>query len=277
MILDFFQHPVEWASLNISPIALSVGPLDLRWYSLAYIAGIVFAWWALARMIRRRSAPPMTSQNLDELISWATLGVIAGGRLGYVLFYNPRQYLADPLEILKLWDGGMSFHGGALGVMLAIFLYCRKHGLDAWRVLDYAAVVQPMGQLLGRLANFINGELPGKPTDGSWGIIFEPGGLPAHPSTLYAAASEGLFLLLLMSALFWFTRARLRPGLLAGIWVGSYGLLRLWLETFRAPDPQLTDFAERTGLHMGQWLCLPMIAAGLWLIWRARRRAALVA
>lgn len=273
MDFGFFDHPVSWASLGVSPIAAELGPLVMRWYSLAYVAGIVYGWWMLARMLKRRSAPPMTAQHLDDLIGWCTIGIIVGGRLAYVLFYDLARFAAAPLDVFKLWEGGMSFHGGFLGVIAAILLYCRKREISALRVLDYAAVITPMGLMLGRLANFVNGELPGKPTDGTWGIVFDHvDALPRHPSTLYAAASEGLFLLLVLTALFWLTRARLRPGLLGGLFVGLYGVVRFVLETFRAPDPQLSEFAERTGLHMGQWLCLPMIVVGLVLVLRALRR-----
>ena len=269
-LTDIFQRPVLWDSLGFSPVALEIGGFALRWYSLAYIAGIVIGWWLLSRMITRRSDPPMNTRQLDDLISWSTLGIIAGGRLGYVIFYDFAAYAAEPLKILRLWEGGMSFHGGFAGVLIAAFLYCRKHGLNALRVLDYAAVITPIGLLLGRLANFVNGELWGRPTDGTWGIIFPDGGpLPRHPSTLYAAASEGLLLLVVLSLLFWATRARLRPGLLGGVFVGGYGLVRFVLEQFREPDAQLGVLPW--GLTMGQTLCLPMIIVGLWLVWRALR------
>jgi phosphatidylglycerol:prolipoprotein diacylglycerol transferase len=269
--MGIFQPPVAWESLGLDPVALELGPLVLRWYSLAYILGILAAWWLLTRMVRR-PASPMTARHVDDLVTWATLGVILGGRLGYVLFYNPAQYLADPLSALKLWEGGMAFHGGLAGVMLAIFLYSRAQAIQPIRVLDYVAVVTPIGLLLGRLANFVNGELWGRPTDGTWGVIFpDAGPEPRHPSQLYEAALEGLLLLVLLSALFWLTDARKRPGLLAGLFGLGYGLSRFLVEYFREPDAQLGILM--TGLTMGQTLSLPLIFGGLWLIWTSGRRA----
>jgi len=273
--MPFWKPPVEWASLGLNPVALSLGPFDLRWYSLAYIGGILAAWWLLIRMMRRPGAPMAPSQ-VDDLITWCTIGIIVGGRLGYVLFYDPATYLANPAKILLLWEGGMAFHGGLAGVILAIFLFCRLNGLAVWRVLDYVAVVTPIGLLLGRLANFVNGELWGRVTDGTWGIIFPGAGpYPRHPSQLYEAATEGLFLLLLLNALFWLTDARLRPGLLGGLFVLLYGLFRFAIETVREPDLQLGTLAF--GLTMGQTLTLPMIAVGLYLLLTLGRRPRIAA
>ena len=262
--MEFFQTPVHWESLGLSPVALQLGPLALRWYSLAYIVGILAGWWLLLRMVKRPGSP-MTGKHVDDLISWATLGVILGGRLGYVIFYNPAEYIADPLGVLRLWEGGMSFHGGLTGVILAIFLYARSKGLSALRILDYVAVVTPIGLLLGRFANFVNGELWGRPTDGSWGIIFpDAGPEPRHPSQLYEAATEGLLLLILLNLLFWGTNARMKPGLLGGVFIAGYGLSRFLIEFWREPDAQLGVLG--IGLTMGQLLSLPMIFLGLWLI-----------
>jgi phosphatidylglycerol:prolipoprotein diacylglycerol transferase len=267
--MPFFQPPVEFASLGLDPVAFHAGAFALRWYSLAYIVGILAAWWLMARMIRLQPQP-MTRSQLDDLITWATLGVIAGGRLGYVLFYDPGRFLADPLAILRLWEGGMAFHGGLLGVLLAVWLTCRAQGIPALRVLDHAAVVVPIGLFLGRLANFVNGELWGRPTDGSWGVIFPDGGpMPRHPSQLYEAALEGLLLLAVLSLLFWKTDARLRPGLLAGLFALGYGLARFLVEFFREPDAQLGTLA--TGLTMGQTLSLPLVLVGAFLVARALR------
>jgi phosphatidylglycerol:prolipoprotein diacylglycerol transferase len=268
--MDFFQTPVEWASLGLDPIAFQLGGFALRWYSLSYIVGILAAWWLLVRMVRRPGSP-MTAAQVDDLITWATLGVILGGRTGYVLFYNPAQYLADPLAFFKLWEGGMSFHGGLAGVILAIFLYARSQKLSALRILDYVAVVTPIGLFLGRLANFVNGELWGRPTDGSWGIIFpDAGPEPRHPSQLYEAALEGLLLLAVLSVLFWATNARQKPGLLGGLFIAGYGLSRFVIEYFREPDAQLGVLS--VGLTMGQLLSLPMILLGLFLIATANGR-----
>lgn len=268
--MEFFRQPVEWASLGLDPIALQLGSFALRWYSLAYIVGIIAAWFLLMRMVRRPGSP-MTTAHVDDLITWCTLGVILGGRTGYVLFYNPAQYAADPLAFFKLWEGGMSFHGGLAGVILAIVLYARAKGLSALRILDYAAVVTPIGLFLGRLANFVNGELWGRPTDGTWGIIFpDAGPEPRHPSQLYEAATEGLLLLIILSFLFWATNARMKPGLLGGLFITGYGLSRFAIEFFREPDAQLGVLSM--GLTMGQLLSLPMILFGLFLLATASGR-----
>lgn len=268
--MPFFQPPVEWAALGLDPVALSLGPLAIRWYSLAYIVGILGGWWLLKRMVRRPGAP-MTGENVDDLVTWATLGVILGGRLAYVIFYNPGAYLEDPLSILKLWEGGMAFHGGLAGVLAAVWLYAWGRGLSGLRILDYLAVVTPIGLLLGRFANFVNGELWGRPTDGTWGVIFpDAGPEPRHPSQLYEAFLEGFVLLVLLTLLFWLTDARLKPGLLGGLFILGYGVSRFAVEYFREPDAQLGVLA--TGLTMGQTLSLPMIAFGLWLVLTVRRR-----
>jgi phosphatidylglycerol:prolipoprotein diacylglycerol transferase len=268
--MEFFQTPVEWASLGLDPVALQIGPLALRWYSLAYIVGIVAGWWLLLRMVRRPGSP-ITAKHVDDLVTWCTLGVILGGRLAYVIFYNPSQYLQNPMDVFKLWEGGMSFHGGLAGVILAILLYARSQGLSALRILDYVAVVTPIGLLLGRFANFVNGELWGRPTDGTWGIIFPDAGPdPRHPSQLYEAALEGALLLIVLTFLFWGTRARLKPGLLGGVFILGYGLSRFAIEFFREPDAQLGVLSF--GLTMGQVLTLPMILAGLWLLATLNRR-----
>ena len=188
-----------------------------------------------------------------------------------MIFYNPAEYIADPLGILKLWEGGMSFHGGLTGVIVAILLYARSKGLSALRILDYLAVVTPLGLLLGRFANFVNGELWGRPTDGSWGIIFpDAGPEPRHPSQLYEAATEGLLLLILLNLLFWGTNARMKPGLLGGVFIAGYGLSRFLIEFWREPDAQLGVLG--IGLTMGQLLSLPMIFLGLWLISTCSKR-----
>lgn len=268
--MDFFQTPVEWASLGLDPVAFQVGGFALRWYSLSYIVGILAAWWLLIRMARQAGSP-MTAVHVDDLITWATLGIILGGRTGYVLFYNPAQYLANPLDILKLWEGGMSSHGGFIGVILATWLYTRSRSLQTLRVLDYVAVVTPIGLMLGRLANFVNGELWGRPTDGTWGIIFpDAGPEPRHPSTLYHALFEGLVPLVVLMLLFWFTRARLRPGLLGGTFLLMYGSARFLIEYVREPDAQLGILS--TGLTMGQTLTVPLIAIGLYLLATSNRR-----
>ena len=274
---------IDFGSLGLRPelftlpafdiAGLTLGPFSLRWYSLAYIGGILLGWLLLRRMLSRRSAAPMTVPQADDFITWATLGVIAGGRLGYVLFYNFKQYQQHPFDIFRLWDGGMSFHGGALGMAVAIWLFARANRLDWLRIIDYVACVAPIGQTLGRIANFINGELYGRTTGSAWGIVFPGGGpLPRHPSQLYEAAGEGLLLLIVLGLLFWRTDARLRPGLLVGMATALFGIVRFIIEFFREPDAQLGYLAF--GLTMGQLLCLPMIVVGALLIATSGARGA---
>lgn len=268
--MAIFSPPVHFEDLGLDPVALTLGPLELRWYSLAYIAGILVAWWLLGRMLRKSGAP-FTKNNLDDLVAWCTLGVILGGRLAYVLFYDLASYLDRPMAIFRVWEGGMSFHGGLFGVATAVFLYARKHHLSLLRSFDYLAVVVPFGLMLGRLANFINGELWGRPTDGTWGVIFPYAGhAPRHPSQLYEAFAEGLLLFVVLQLLFWLTNARLRPGLLTGLFVAGYGVARFLIELVREPDSQLGVLGY--GLTMGQTLTLPLILIGVWLLLSLGRR-----
>ncbi|MFC0588743.1 prolipoprotein diacylglyceryl transferase [Novosphingobium aquiterrae] len=253
-----------------------LGEFQLRWYSLAYLAGIVFAYWHVSKTIKAPGAP-LAQRHADDLFFYCTLGVILGGRLGYATFYTggdtgiPSLW-SHPSELIKLWEGGMSFHGGLVGVLLAITWVCWKNGLSFLRVCDYIAIPVPMGMLFGRLANFVNGELWGRVagSDVAWAMVFPGAGpLPRHPSQLYEALLEGLVLALIMLALFWKTRARWRPGLLVGTFTLGIALARFTVEFFREPDAQLQDFAVRTGLSMGQWLTLPLMAVGLFFIVRA--------
>ena len=260
---------IRWENLGLHPVALDLGFFHLHWYSLAYIAGILLGWWYMLKLIRRPGAP-MSPKQLDDLVFYATLGTILGGRLGYVLFYRPEFYLANPLEIPQLWDGGMSFHGGLLGVVLGILYLSWKHGLNWLRVHDYVACAAPIGLFLGRLANFVNGELWGRPTDVPWAMIFPHGGeVPRHPSQLYEAGLEGLLLFAVLAYLFWRTSARLKPGMLAGTFLVGYGLSRFFVEMFRQPDFGLEHLSW--GLTMGQTLTVPMIAGGAYLVIRAAR------
>jgi len=271
MLLDHALIALDWTSLGLSPVLFEFHGFALRWYSLAYIGGILGGWWLLGRMIDSWG-PPMTRLQNDAFITWATIGIILGGRIGYVLFYDFAKFAADPLAIVRLWEGGMSFHGGVLGSIGAIVLFARINGLNWLRIADYVACVEPFGQMLGRLANFVNGELWGRVTGSDWGMVFPGGGpLPRHPSQLYEAAFEGLFLLIVMTALFWRTRARSHPGMLGGAFLFGFGLLRFGIEYFREADAQVGYLAF--GLTMGQWLCLPMMLIGLYLIWSSRRRA----
>jgi phosphatidylglycerol:prolipoprotein diacylglycerol transferase len=267
--VDFAALPVRPDVFTIGPFG-DWGPFSLRWYSLSYIAAILFGWWLLMRMIKLPGSP-MTAENVDNFITWATLGVILGGRIGYVIFYNPAQYLADPMGILRVWDGGMSFHGGALGVIIGCFGFGLTNKVSGLRVLDYVATVSPLGLGLGRLANFVNGELWGRPTGSDWGVIFPGAGPePRYPSQLFEFLLEGVVLFTILTLLFWGTRARLRPGLLAGVFGVGYGVSRFIVEFFREPDKHLGFLS--TGLTMGQTLTLPLILAGLLLIIRALKR-----
>lgn len=272
---------VNFADLGLSPVAISLFGFDIRWYSLAYIVGIFSGYWLVRKMCRQPGAP-MTDRHIDDLLFYAMLGVILGGRIGYVLFYNLSEYIADPLAIFRLWDGGMSFHGGAAGVTLAIWWVARRERLSFLRVCDYVAVVVPIGMLLGRLANFVNGELWGRATDVPWAMIFcdMPSRLgecassmvARHPSQLYQAGLEGLLMLVILSYLFWRTHARYYPGRLVGVFAVGLGLARFIVEFVREPDAQLADFTLRTGLSMGQWLTIPLILLGIWLVWTSKGR-----
>jgi phosphatidylglycerol:prolipoprotein diacylglycerol transferase len=269
---------IDFTRLGLDPVALSIGPFDLRWYSLAYLAGIFLGYWYLLRMIRQPGAP-MARRHADDLVFWAALGVIFGGRLGYVLFYRPGFYMDNPLEILKLWDGGMSFHGGVIGTSLGIIYLSWKEKLQWLRVHDYVACVVPIGLFTGRLANFVNAELWGAPTSLPWAVRFPEVidglvqlGPPRHPSQLYEALLEGVLLFAILALLFWKSRARYQPGLLVGAFLLGYGIFRFLVEFVREPDAHLVGFAQSTGLHMGQWLCVPMILGGLYLIATASGR-----
>jgi phosphatidylglycerol---prolipoprotein diacylglyceryl transferase len=260
---------IHWSDFGLHPVLFELGPLKIRWYSLAYIFGIIIGWWYLAKLASLPGSP-MARRHVDDFIFYVTLGIILGGRLGYSIFYNP-DLLANPLDVLKLWEGGMSFHGGVIGVILAILWFCRSNGLNWMRVMDYVTVVYPIGHFLGRLANFVNGELWGKATDVSWGMIFPGAGdaIARHPSQLYAAGLEGLMLGLILWFLAFRTQARYYPGMLAGAGALAMGVLRFIVEIYREPDAGVTGLF---GLSMGQTLCLPMIVLGAWLIWSAKSR-----
>ena len=254
--------PIYWSDLGLRPYLFEIGGFQLRYYSLAYLIGLFFAYWHLSKMIKQPGAP-MAQRHVDDLFFYCMLGVILGGRLGYAIFYNPGLW-SNPLDVLKLWEGGMSFHGGLVGVLIAIGWVSRRDELSFLRVCDYIAVNVPMGMMLGRLANFNNGELWGRVSDVPWAMVFPRAGEEArHPSQLYQAGLEGLLLLIVLLVLFWATKARYRPGLLVGIFTLGIGLARFVNEFFREPDADLADFAIQTGLSMGQWLTLPLILTGL--------------
>jgi len=263
---------VHFADLGLNKVALNLGFFEIKWYSLAYIAGILVGWWYLTRLLRQPGAP-MSRAHADDLVFYATLGIIVGGRLGYVIFYGLDRFLARPLDIFKLWDGGMSFHGGVIGTTLAIILMCRRQGLNWLRVHDYVACCAPFGLFFGRLANFVNGELWGKPADLPWAIVFPGAGpLARHPSQLYEALLEGLLLAAILAYAFWRTKARYEPGKLVGIFLLGYGCFRFFVEYFREPDAQFAGTIFEHVIHMGQVLCLPMIVGGIYLIATAKGR-----
>jgi phosphatidylglycerol:prolipoprotein diacylglycerol transferase len=274
LILDLAaaaSSAINFNDLGLDPVALDLGFFQLKWYSLAYLAGILIGYWYLLRLVAQPGSP-MARRHADDMIFYATLGIIIGGRLAYVIFYQP-EILANPLDIFKLWNGGMSFHGGAVGVSLGILYMAHKEKLSWLRIHDYVACVVPFGLFFGRLANFVNGELWGKATDVPWAIVFPTGGdVPRHPSQLYEAGLEGIVLFLILAFAFWKTKARYKPGMLVGIFLLGYGCFRFSVEYFREADAQLMEFAARTGLHMGQWLCIPMILAGLYFILTAKGR-----
>lgn len=260
---------------DIDPVIFQLGPFALRWYSLAYIAGLVGGWWYMARMTSTArlwpQGMPASRDDIDDLLLWVTLGVVIGGRLGYVLFYNAGYYLANPGAALAVWQGGMAFHGGALGVILAVLLFARKRKIPILSLGDMVAVTVPLGLLLGRLANFINGELWGRVTDVSWGVVFPSGGpLPRHPSQLYEAVLEGALLLAVLNLLVWKFTAFKRPGLLTGLFLIGYGTARALVELVREPDAHIGFLAG--GITMGQILSLPMIAAGAAFVYVALTR-----
>ena len=252
---------------DFNPIAFSIGPLAVRWYGLMYLVGFAAAWWLGSKRIRDNRAP-ITRKQFDDLIFFAVLGVILGGRLGYVLFYKPRYYAGHPLEIFAIWEGGMSFHGGLLGVMLAAWIYARRQRIGFLRLMDFVAPLCPLGLAAGRMGNFINGELYGRATDLPWGMVFRQGGAaPRHPSQLYQFALEGLTLFVI---LWWFSSKPRPTGQISALFLIVYGTLRFLAEFGREPDAFLGLLAF--GLSMGQWLCLPMIAAGLALFaWASRQ------
>ena len=264
----------------IDPVLIQFGPFAIRWYALAYIAGLLIGWRYCVSLARR---PPhvIDPAELDDFLVWVTLGVVLGGRIGYVLFYNLLFYLQHPLEALKIWTGGMSFHGGAIGVVAATYLFTRRRKIDFLRLSDMLVCAVPIGLFLGRLANFVNGELYGRPTDVWWAMVFpsDPTRLPRHPSQLYEAALEGVVLFIILYVLQRYTSARLYRGLLSGVFLAGYAVARIVCEYFREPDRQLGYLLggntpdQLGGLTMGQLLSIPVVIVGIWLIRRSRRDA----
>lgn len=278
MILSYVADHAHFhfEQLGLNPNIVTIGWFSLKWYSISYIAGILVGWWYLLRLVAQPGAP-MARRHADDLVFYATLGIILGGRLGYVLFYAPEMF-SHPIEILFLWKGGMSFHGGVIGTSLGIIWFARQQKLDWLRIHDYLACSVPFGLFFGRIANFINGELWGKPADVPWAIVFPhtvPSGFPEparHPSQLYEAGLEGIALFAILWFFFWRTKARYEPGKLVGIFLAGYGTARFIVEFFREPDSQFAGTTFGNFIHMGQWLCVPMVLGGAYLIATAKRR-----
>ena len=257
---------------QFDPVIVQLGPIAIRWYALAYIGGIVLGWRFARRLVRRAPAVA-TVEQVDDFVTWTTLGIVLGGRLGYVLFYQPARFLEAPLEIFAVWQGGMSFHGGMLGVAIALVWFCRRNTIPLLGFADRVAVVVPIGLGLGRIANFINGELWGREAPGTlpWAMIFPNGGpIPRHPSQLYQALLEGAVLLTVMVLLARRQAIRARFGTLTGVFLCGYAIARIIGEFFRQPDAFLGFLFA--GATMGQLLSLPMLAAGLWLLLRDSSR-----
>lgn len=285
-VLDFAQRRADSAGPMplfalpfpmIDPVLISVGPFAIRWYALAYVGGIVGAWWLARRIAAARQywggVSPMRPVDIDDVIVWAALGVVLGGRFGYVLFYNPAYFAAHPSEIFVLWRGGMSFHGGFLGTILALLLFARSRVIPMLSMLDVAAIVTPIGLFLGRIANFINSELWGRVTDVPWAFVFPNGGpSPRHASQLYEGVLEGIVLFAILIAM-WRRGALKYPGMIGGMFVGGYGVARIVSEFFREPDAHIGYLTG--GLTMGMLLSIPMLAVGFGAMWIARRRGAM--
>ena len=256
---------------QIDPVIVQIGPFGIRWYAMAYIAGLVLGWRLMRRLVEQTPAVAQPLQA-DDFLTWATLGVVLGGRLGYVFFYQPSAFLADPIRIVQVWTGGMSFHGGMLGVSIATFWFCRRNNIRLLGFADRLAVVTPIGLCFGRIANFINGELWGRPAPDwvPWAMIFPTGGdIPRHPSQLYQALLEGVLLFAVLFVLSRREAMRARAGLLTGVFLTGYGLARITGEFFREPDAFLGFLPG--GITMGQLLSIPMVVAGVWLIRRSYR------
>ena len=263
----------------IDPVLIDIGPFQLRWYALAYIVGIFLGWWYAKRLVATPrlwgpAGAPMKPLDIDDFVVWCALGIILGGRIGYVLFYDLPRFMENPLEIFALWQGGMSFHGGFLGTVLAMLVFARVRRIPTWSLIDVIAPSVTFGLFLGRLANFVNGELWGRPTDVAWAFMFPAGGPePRHPSQLYEAGLEGLGLFILLRILTHRYHKLAEPAFVSGAFAAGYGAARTFVEFFREPDIQIGYLAG--GLTMGMLLSIPMIVAGIGvMVWASRRRPA---
>ncbi|WP_034851512.1 prolipoprotein diacylglyceryl transferase [Sinorhizobium sojae] len=263
---------------EIDPVIFTIGPLAVRWYGLAYVAGILLGWFYARRILQkptlwRNGTPALTLAQLDDFLLWAAGGIVLGGRLGYILFYDFEAVLENPIRALEIWNGGMSFHGGLLGTTLAMIVFARRHAIAAWSLFDLVATVVPIGLFFGRIANFINGELWGRLSSMPWAVVFPTGGpFARHPSQLYEAALEGILLLAVLAYFVYRRKALKSPGLVTGIFTFGYAASRIFVEFFREPDPQL-GYLFGGWLTMGMLLSAPLALAGIWAILRARRAA----
>jgi len=266
---------------NIDPVMLTLGPLQIHWYGVAYVIGILFGWWYAKKLVTTNtlwgaSGSPMSSVQIDDFLIWAVGGIILGGRIGYILFYDLATYAQNPLNIFALWQGGMSFHGGLAGVTVAMILFAKRNSFSPFSLFDVIAAVCGIGLFLGRVANFINSELYGKVSNVPWAVIFpNTGGLPRHPSQLYEGILEGLIVFLLLSFLIWKFKKLQYPGYISGVFMLGYALSRIAVEFVRIPDQQLGYLLDTNWLTMGMVLSLPVLAIGLWAILSSRQRTAL--
>jgi phosphatidylglycerol:prolipoprotein diacylglycerol transferase len=269
------MYPLALPFPDIDPYIFRIGVFGVRWYAAAYIVGILVGWWYAVRLVLNDAlwsgTPRPSRAELDDFVLWATLGIVLGGRLGYLLFYNPAHYLAHPAEIPAIWNGGMSFHGGFLGSMLAMWLYARGRAFSVFTLFDVFTAAAPIGLFFGRIANFINAELWGRVTDVPWAVVFPTGGpLGRHPSQLYEAVGEGIVLFLLLAFLIYRRGWLARPGMIAGAFTAGYGVARILVEFFREPDAQIGYLGGL--VTMGQVLSVPMVVIGaLVAVWAARR------
>jgi phosphatidylglycerol---prolipoprotein diacylglyceryl transferase len=274
-LIESLKLPALMPFPEIDPVAFSLGPIAVHWYGLAYVAGILCGWLYARRLARNdalwpNDRSPITATHLDDFLVWVAVGIVLGGRIGYILFYDFAAILENPIRAIQIWNGGMSFHGGFLGATLAMVFFARRNGIPVRSMFDIVATVVPFGLLFGRIANFINAELWGRITDVPWAVVFPTGGpFSRHPSQLYEAGLEGVVLLLLLAALVFGAKALKRPGLVSGAFLCGYALSRIFVEFFREPDAQL-GYLAFDWLTMGMLLSLPMAALGLWLMLRAR-------
>jgi phosphatidylglycerol:prolipoprotein diacylglycerol transferase len=278
-LIPILQHAAVLAFPDINPVALSLGPLSIKWYGIAYVAGILLGWLYARKLVQTpriwpNDTAPMTVLDIDDFVLWAAVGIVLGGRIGYILFYDFPTFAAAPLSALEIWHGGMSFHGGITGTTIAMLIFARRRKIPVWSLFDIVAAVCTIGLFFGRIANFINQELWGKVSDLPWAVVF-PNDAPFahHPSQLYEAGLEGIVTGLVLAILiFGFGRLK-QPGLVSGVFVMLYAVSRILVEFVRVPDAQL-GYLFGGWLTMGMALSLPMFLLGLWAVWRARRAVA---